>query len=168
LILVSACLLGVPCRHDGAALPAAHLPPEPVGGRRSAVGGETAPAELPPTAYRPLPTGEALLPVCPEELGGLPTPRPASQLHGGDGRAVLAGTARVRRADGTDVTAAFIRGAEAAARLARKHEITIACLKSRSPSCGVRRTHVEGQVVDGMGVTAAALSRAGVRLIEAD
>ena len=142
MILISACLLGVPCRYDAAARPLADLPEEL--------------------------RGQALLPVCPEELGGLSTPRPPAELVGGDGRAVLAGSARVLRADGEDVTAVFLRGAEAVVELARRGGACAACLKSKSPSCGVTRTHIEGEVRPGMGVAAAALERAGLRLIEAE
>jgi uncharacterized protein YbbK (DUF523 family) len=142
MILISACLLGVPCRYDGAARPLATLP-----------------AEL---------GGVALLPVCPEELGGLATPRPPVELVGGDGRSVLDGSARVLRASGEDVTEAFRRGAEAAVKLALRGGACAACLKSKSPSCGVSRTHIAGEVRPGMGVAAAALERAGLRLIEAD
>ena len=141
MVLISACLLGVPCRHDGAALGLIELPAE-LGGR-------------------------ALLPVCPEELGGLCTPRPPAELSGGDGRSVLDGSARVVRADGADVTEAFLRGARSAAELAGRHGVRLACLKSKSPSCGVTRTHVGGEVAPGMGVAAAALARAGLRLLEA-
>jgi len=141
VILISACLLGVPCRHDGAALAPAELP-----------------AEL---------RGQALLPVCPEELGGLATPRPPAELLGGDGRSVLSGAARALRAGGADVTAEFLRGAEAAVELARRHGIRLACLKSKSPSCGASCTHLAGRVAPGMGVAAAALSRAGLRLLDA-
>jgi uncharacterized protein YbbK (DUF523 family) len=141
MILISACLLGVPCRYDGSALPAVELPEEL--------------------------RGQALLPVCPEELGGLSTPRLPAELAGGDGRAVLAGSARVLRSDGADVTAEFLRGAEAAVELAKRNGVCTACLKARSPSCGVKSTHIGGRVGPGMGVAAAALERAGLRLIEA-
>jgi uncharacterized protein YbbK (DUF523 family) len=140
--LISACLLGVECRYDGAARPLRSFPPEIA--------------------------GEALLPVCPEELGGLPTPRPPAELSGGDGEAVLDGRARLVRPDGSDVTAAFLRGAERAVELARRHGVRGACMKSGSPSCGAGRTHVDGEVVSGFGVTAAALRRAGVEVFEAD
>jgi uncharacterized protein YbbK (DUF523 family) len=141
MILISACLLGVRCRYDGAALAPVELP-----------------AEL---------GGQPLLAVCPEELGGLSTPRSAAELSGGDGRAVLDGAARVLRPDGSDVTAAFILGAGKAVELARRHGAAVACLKSQSPSCGVSLTHIGGKVQPGMGVAAAALARAGLRLIEA-
>jgi len=141
VILISACLLGVPCRHDGAAPAVAELPEEL--------------------------RGQALLPVCPEELGGLPTPRPPAELSGGDGRSALDGCARAVCADGADVTEAFLRGAGAVVELARRHGIRAACLKAKSPSCGVCLTHLAGQVAPGMGVAAAALARAGLRLLEA-
>jgi uncharacterized protein YbbK (DUF523 family) len=140
VILVSACLLGIPCRYDGAARPLLSFPPELA--------------------------GQEMLPVCPEELGGLGTPRPPAELVGGDGAAVLDGRARVVRADGTDVTGQFLKGAAAAVGLARHHGVKLACLKSRSPSCGAGRTHREGAVAPGLGVAAAALRRAGVEVRE--
>ena len=79
----------------------------------------------------------------------------------------MAGAARVLRSDEVDVTAEFLRGAEAVVGLARLRGACAACLKAKSPSCGVSRTHIAGAVQTGMGVAAAALERAGVRLIEA-
>lgn len=142
MIIISACLLGVGCRYDGAAQPLRSFPEEIA--------------------------GQALLPVCPEELGGLATPRPPADIEAGaGGEAVLDGGARVLCGDGTDVTGAFLRGAESVASLARERGIALACLKSKSPSCGAGRTHAGGRVVPGFGVTAAALRRAGVQVIEA-
>ena len=140
--LISACLLGVECRYDGAARPLRSLLPEIA--------------------------GEALLPVCPEELGGLPTPRPPAEIIGGDGEAVLDGRARLVRSDGTDVTEAFLRGAERVVELARRHGVREAYLRSGSPSCGAGRTHVDGRIAAGFGVAAAALRRAGVQVFEVD
>jgi uncharacterized protein YbbK (DUF523 family) len=107
-----------------------------------------------------------MLPICPEELGGLPTPRPAAEIDRQDGEAVLDGRSRLTWPDGTDVTEAFLRGAREAVRLAQAHGARLAVLKSGSPSCGAGRTHVGGRVVPGLGVTAAALRRAGVRVME--
>lgn len=136
-VLVSACLVGRACRYDGAS--------RPVPGLREALGD------------RPL------VPVCPEELGGLATPRPAAALEGGDGEAVLDGRARVRRlSDGLDVTGAFVEGAKRA--LAAAPEATEAVLKARSPSCGCGETWVDGAVRPGDGVFAALLRRRGVRV----
>lgn len=131
-ILVSACLLGVRCNHLGLASPA--------------------------PAVRQLGERYRLVPVCPETVGGLPTPRDAAEIQD-DGT--------VRTAAGTDVTAAYERGAVAALSLARATGARRAILKARSPSCGC------GQVYDGTfsrarregdGVTAAALRRAGIEV----
>lgn len=128
-ILVSACLLGCACRYDGAA--------------------------------KPHPLASALLeryevvPVCPEQLGGLPTPRPPAERRG-DG---------VVTAAGGDVTEQYVRGAEQAVGLAALYGVRRAVLKERSPSCG------HGEIYDGSftrtltageGVAAAALAAAGV------
>jgi len=132
-VLVSACLLGRACRYDGSAKPSAAV-------RAAVEGAET-------------------VAVCPEEAGGLGTPRPAASLVGGDGHAVLAGTARVVDVHGVDVTASFLAGAETCALPA-----TRAILKARSPSCGVGQTNVHGQVCSGDGVFAALLRTRGVAL----
>ncbi len=66
--------------------------------------------------------------------------------------------------EGTDVTAAFLRGAKGALETCRAHGIRRAFLKERSPSCGVRHTHVAGELVDGPGVTAELLARRGVEV----
>ncbi len=97
------------------------------------------------------------IPVCPEQLGGLPTPREAADILGGDGNDVLAGTARVLTKSGSDVTAHFILGAEQVLRLASLQKATAVFLKARSPSCAVT-----GKI----GVTAAMLKAAGFRLVE--
>ncbi len=91
-----------------------------------------------------------MLSVCPEELGGLGTPRPAAQLVGGDGHDVLDGRARVLAVQsGEDLTEAFVQGAKQSAQ-----DADSAILKARSPSCGVSRD----------GVFAALLRRRGIPL----
>jgi uncharacterized protein YbbK (DUF523 family) len=141
-ILVSACLLGTCCNHEGRASPR-------------------------PRVQR-LSDSARLVPICPEVVGGLTTPRSSAELVGGDAADVLAGSARVRTASGADVTAAYLCGATAAVELARAVGATRAVLKARSPSCGV------AQVYDGMftrtlrpgsGVTAAALRAAGIDIV---
>lgn len=97
------------------------------------------------------------IPVCPEQLGGLPTPREAADITGGDGADVLAGKARVLTASGIDLTGPFIRGAEEVLKIARAQNIREVLLKARSPSCAV-----SGRI----GVTAALLRAAGLRLTE--
>lgn len=103
--VVSACLAGLPCRYDGRT----NFKPEV--------------AEL-------VASGLAV-PVCPEEMGGLPTPRTPSELR--DGRVVAA--------DGCDVTAEFLAGAEAALYVAEEYGCDAAILKARSPSCGCGRIY---------------------------
>lgn len=110
--------------------------------------------------------------MCPEEAGGLTTPRPPCVLTGGDGRDVLAGRARLVDSDGVDRTAAYIAGAEAAAAHALTTGASLAILKERSPSCGTHRVTVERgngpEETGGMGVTAALLATHGVRVISED
>jgi uncharacterized protein YbbK (DUF523 family) len=96
--------------------------------------------------------------VCPESIGGLPTPRPAAELQG-DGRVVTAA--------GVDVSDVYERGARATADLARITGAREAVLKARSPSCGCHDVYdgsFTQRLVPGEGVTAAALRAAGVRL----
>ena len=105
-ILISACLLGVCCRYDGASKP------HPLA---------AALAEC-----------HTLVPVCPEQLGGLPTPRPPAERR--DGRVVT---------QSGDVTEQYRRGAEETLKLCKLFGCEVAVLKERSPSCG------HGQVYDG-------------------
>ena len=141
-ILVSACLLGTCCNHEGR-------------------------ASLRPRVQRLSPSAR-LVPICPEVVGGLATPRSAAEIVGGDGADVLSGSARVCTADGDDVTAAYVRGAAAAVELARATGATRAVLKARSPSCGAVDVY-DGTFTrtlrSGEGVTAAALRAAGVEVV---
>ncbi len=140
--IVSACLLGQACRYDGASKPAAAVIAQVAAWRAA---------------------GDEVAAVCPEELAGLGTPRPAAELRGGDGHAVLAGQARVQRvADGGDVTVAFVAGAKAAAE--RAPRAISAVLKANSPSCGCGQTTIAGQRRPGDGVFAALLRQRGVAL----
>jgi uncharacterized protein YbbK (DUF523 family) len=121
MIIVSACLADVHCRYDG--------------------GGKPCEAVI-----RLVAEGKAI-PVCPEQLGGLPTPRlPAEQI--GD---------KVIRKDGMDVTAEFKRGAQEALKIAKLVGAKTAILKARSPSCGSGKVYdgsFSGRLVDGNGVFA--------------
>jgi uncharacterized protein YbbK (DUF523 family) len=132
-LLVSACLLGVRCNHLGSA--------------------NTSDAVV------ALASTHRVIAVCPESVGGLPTPRPAAEL-GDDGR--------VRTADGTDVTQWYERGAAHALQLATAAGATRAVLKARSPSCGCHETYdgtfTRTRVVRD-GVTAATLRRAGLEVV---
>ncbi len=107
-----------------------------------------------------------ILPLCPEQLGGLPTPREPASIVGGGGEDVLDGRARVVTASGRDVTEAFLRGAQETARLARLAGVRRAYLKSRSPSCGAGELrNLAGGLDVGDGVTAALLGRMGIEVV---
>lgn len=106
-----------------------------------------------------------VVPLCPEVAGGLPTPRAAAEIPGGQGAQVLDGQAAVITTEGVDVSAQFLSGARQALELVQKHDIRIAVLKANSPSCGNRLTYdgtFSGVKVSGEGVTAALLKRHGV------
>ncbi|WP_416421477.1 DUF523 domain-containing protein [Pseudomonas sp. App30] len=105
--------------------------------------------------------------LCPEVAGGLPTPRPAAEIPGGQGVQVLEGQARVLTQAGEDFTEAFMRGAQLALEAVRRHGIRIAVLKANSPSCGNLLTYdgsFTATKVTGEGVTAALLRREGVQV----
>ncbi|WP_434699084.1 DUF523 domain-containing protein [Pseudomonas sp. D1-1] len=141
-ILVSRCLLGHRVRYDG---------------------GARGPFDL---LQHWLDEGR-LVPLCPEVAGGLPTPRPAAEIPGGQGARVLDGNAAVITTEGEDVSAQFLSGAYQALALAREHGIRIAVLKANSPSCGNLLTYdgtFSGVKIRGEGVTAALLKRNGVRV----
>lgn len=106
--------------------------------------------------------------VCPEEDGGLGTPRPPAEIVGGDGHDVLDGNATVVTKAGRDVTSEYVQGAATALSAARRAGATTAILKSRSPSCG-RGCIYDGSFtrtpLAGDGVTAALLQRAGIEVL---
>ena len=132
-ILVSACLLGICCRYDGRGNPNHNV--------LSLLNREDV----------------TLIPVCPEQLGGLPTPRIPSERQG---RNV------VNRA-GEDVTSQFVRGAEEALRIAKAYGCTTAILKERSPSCGCGQVYdgtFSGKLTDGDGVTTELLRLNGIQV----
>ncbi|WP_406313032.1 DUF523 domain-containing protein [Streptosporangium sp. NBC_01639] len=147
-IMVSACLMGRKVRYDGAA--------------------KTSGDALLATWRQE----GRLVPFCPEVEGGLPVPRPAAEIEGGaGGAAVLAGTARVLAADGTDVTRAFLSGAWAALATAQSLGIRVAILKEGSPSCGSLTVYdgtFAGLRLPGSGVTTALLERHGISVFGED
>lgn len=139
-VLVSACLLGRACRHDARDNKDRALERE--------------------LAAR----GFEAVPFCPEEAGGLGTPRPAAWIDERGAGAVLDGEARVVAEGGVDVTAQFLAGAHGALEHCRAHGLARAFLKERSPSCGVANTHVGGRVAEGSGITAELLRRSGIEV----
>ena len=98
--------------------------------------------------------------VCPEQMGGLPTPRPASEIRVEDRRVV--------NTEGVDVTEEFERGAELALQVAKEFGCTLAILKERSPSCGCHGIYdgtFSKKIVEGMGKAAELLNANGIRVI---
>lgn len=138
-ILVSACLVGVNCRYDG----------------RNCLTAEAL----------QIVGSEGIVPVCPEQLGGLSTPRPPAEITAGSGEDVLAGRSNVLTRDGIDVTLQFIKGAQEAVKIARLCGVRKALLKQESPSCGCGQICRDSRVVAGDGVTGALLKREGIEIL---
>ncbi|PIP80637.1 MAG: hypothetical protein COW84_04145 [Gammaproteobacteria bacterium CG22_combo_CG10-13_8_21_14_all_40_8] len=97
-----------------------------------------------------------LVPLCPEVLGGLATPRAKAELN-------------VQRQawteDGKNLSTFFQQGAEKALQLAKQHQVIMAILKSKSPSCGNQKIYngdFEGILIQGQGITAKLLSENGI------
>lgn len=108
--------------------------------------------------------GQAI-PVCPEQLGGCPTPRPAVEICGGTGADVLDGKCNAVRNNGEIITEQLIKGAEEVLKIAVMSGAKKAILKARSPSCGCGKIYdgtFTGKMVDGNGVTTELLLRNGI------
>jgi len=144
VVLVSACLVGVECRYDGASKPSVSL------------------------IEQIKCSGVVVVPVCPEQLGGLPTPRAPNEIIGGDGGDVLDGRAMVKDSNGVDRTENFLRGAHQTLAIARLLNTKTAYLKQRSPSCGFGLIKRGKEVVRGNGVTAELLARNGIKIVAVD
>ena len=128
-LLISACLLGTCCRYDGASK------------------GHPLAAQL---AEK-----HTLIPVCPEQMGGLATPRPPAERRG----------VRVVAKTGIDVTAEYSRGAAEVWQLCQLFHCDGAVLKERSPSCGHGEIYdgtFSGTIVPGDGITAELLTSNGI------
>ena len=129
--LVSACLLGSECRSKGDGCPCEGI--------------------------KALAERHTLIPVCPEQLGGLSTPRPPAERQGD----------RVTNREGGDVTEAYESGAERALRIAKLNNVSVAILKAKSPSCGSGRIYdgtFSGRLIPGDGVCARLLKDAGIKV----
>ncbi len=112
--------------------------------------------------------GRAVL-VCPEQLGGLTTPRSACEIKGGSGVDVLDGKASVVTKEGKDVTKEFVKGAYETLKIAKLYDVNKAILKARSPSCG--KDHIydgtfSSKKRKGHGVTVALLIRNGIDIVD--
>jgi len=111
---------------------------------------------------------ELLIPVCPEQLGGLPTPRERHEIQGGDGNDVLDNKSRVINSKGVDMTTQFVRGAGETLNIARLYGASAFIGRSGSPSCGCGKIYdgsFSGRLKSGDGIAAALLQRNGIRLI---
>lgn len=134
MIIVSACLLGLNTKYDGKTN--AHV-----------------------LVHKYSSTGK-FIPVCPEQLGGLPTPRAPMEIVAGTGQDVLAGRCVVQGERGDVVTSKFVLGAKEVLKIVDMVTVTAAILKERSPSCGVNYIYdgsFSHQIKSGQGVTAAIL-----------
>ena len=132
-IMVSACLLGENCKYSG-------------GNNRDE------------NVLRFI-DGHEVIPVCPEAMGGLPTPRPPAEIVRGE----------VINREGKSVDAQYRRGAQMALEIARREKIDLAILQSRSPSCGVKEIYdgtFSGKRIPGQGVTARLLAEQGFKLVD--
>ena len=142
-ILISACLAGDRVRYDGKRVP------------------------LTNPALKQWQKNGVLVNVCPEVSGGLAIPRFEAQIVNGNGQDVLNGKAKVMDINGNEVTVFFIKGAEHALRVAKAHQIELAILKEKSPSCGVHCIYngsFNSTVMAGFGVTAAILKQNGIKV----
>lgn len=141
MVLVSACLLGIKCRYDGAT--ASNM------------------------ALLDLAAGGHVIPVCPEQLGGCPTPRSRSEIRDGTGAGVLAGKCTVDSITGEDMTERFTKGAQETLKIAKACGVKKAILKARSPSCGFGEIYdgtFTGTLREGNGVTAELLHQNGIEV----
>lgn len=133
-ILVSACLIGINTKYNG---------------------GNNLEEKL-----QGLMKEHTFVPICPEQLGGLTTPRLPSEI-------VATNPLMIISKQGEDVTSQFIKGAEESLRIAKLYDCKYAILKERSPSCGGRYRYdgsFQGNVIEGQGVTAELLEKHGIKV----
>ncbi|BCB95293.1 hypothetical protein JZK55_02150 [Dissulfurispira thermophila] len=140
MIIVSACLAGFNTRYDNTNC-------------------------IHPEIVKLVASGNAI-PLCPEQLGGLSTPRPTISFINGDGYALLMGKNRVIAigSDGINYSQNLLNGANEVLRIVKMYNIKKAILKNASPSCGVSRVLVNSKKVDGCGVTTAMLKEIGIMI----
>lgn len=146
MIIVSGCLCGINCKYNGG-------------------------NNLDEGILKLMKEGKAIQ-VCPEQLGGQETPRPAHEIYNGCGSDVLDGKARVIGPEGDDdVTEQFIKGAYETLKIAKECGVEAAILKARSPSCGAGMIYdgsFTGAKRQGNGVTAELLIRNGIKVYNED
>ena len=139
MILVSACLAGINCKYNGG-------------------------NNYNEKVFNLVKEGKAI-PVCPEQLGGLTTPREPSEIKIIDNKRYVINSEKI------DVTKEFEKGAEEVVALAKKLDIKKAILQTRSPSCGKGKIYsgnFDRNLVDGNGILAGMLLRNGIEVINSD
>lgn len=132
-LIISSCLLGANCRYDG---------------------GTNA---LDDNMLALLEEKFILIPVCPEQMGGLSTPRLPAEIRG----------EKIIRKDGKDVSSEFELGARDALAFAKRYKAKLALLKANSPSCGNEKIYdgsFGGVLVEGQGLTAKAFEKNGIKV----
>lgn len=142
MILVSACLLGINCKYDG----------------------DNNNHEIVKEYLK----DKQFVLVCPEQLGGLETPRIPCEINNGNGNDVLLGKCTVKNKDGLDTTKKFIKGAKETLKIAQLYNCKEAILKEGSPSCGSNKIYdgtFTGKKINGLGVTAAILKKQGIHIV---
>ena len=135
-LIISACLLGESCRYDAKSKPCEQV-------------------ERLKKDYK-------LIAVCPECMGGLPTPRPPAEIQK-DGRVI--------NREGRDVTANYRAGAEAVLQIAKEQNCVFALLKEKSPACGKGKIYdgsFTGTLTDRDGVCAELLKKNGISVFTED
>lgn len=141
MIVISACLCGVNCKYNGK-------------------------NNLNEKALKLLKEGKAIL-ICPEQMGGMSTPRIPCEISFGDGKDVLNGKSKVMNSKGEDCSKEFIKGAKEALKIAKNVKVDFAILKSKSPSCGFGKIYdgsFTGKKKDGNGVTAELFIENGIKV----
>lgn len=142
MYLISACLCGVNCKYNGK-------------------------NNLKEEFLNLLKTGEAIL-VCPEQLGGLTTPRCPAEIVGSTEEIINLEKGKVLTKEGKDITQEFLRGAKETLKIAKKAGIKKSILKEGSPSCGCNFIYdgsFSGNKIRGEGITAKILKDAGIDVI---
>lgn len=142
MILISACLCGLNCKYNGG-------------------------NNLNEPLLNILKAGKALL-ICPEQMGGLQTPRKPCEIVGGTSKDVLEGKARVLNTAGEDRSKEFLKGAYETLKLAKTINAEYVVLKSKSPSCGADMIYdgsFSGKLKAGSGITAQLLINNGFKVI---
>lgn len=145
MILVSACLLGMNCRYNCEVK-----------------------ANDKVIEYL---KNKSFVPVCPEQQGGLSTPREPSEIQYGTGIDVIEKRASIINKVGDNVTEEFVRGAYEILKLTSIYEVDYALLKAKSPSCGSGKIYdgtFSGKLIDGDGICTALLKKHNIKVINED